>query len=275
MTNGVDGPLEDLLRTPLLLDLPAIHDHDTSRELERLFLIVRDEEARQVNLLVEAAKPAPQLLTDLCVERAERFVEQQHARLHGEGPREGDALPLTARELRRISGAKVIELHELEEILDLPGNFRVRRAPVPRSHSEAERDVLEHRHVSEERVVLKDEPDCPISRAGVGRVLALEQHRARIGSLQAGDDAQQRRLAAARGPEERDELSRGDGEAHVLHGREAAVRLGYVADVDRHSSNSSRAVSTKLCTTRRSTMVFKTSVTSASEASSDDTANAA
>ena len=35
----------------------AIRDH-ASRELERLFLIVRDEEARRVNL-VEAAKPAP------------------------------------------------------------------------------------------------------------------------------------------------------------------------------------------------------------------------
>ncbi len=170
--------LEDLLRTALLLDLPVVHDHDAFGELERLFLIVRDEDAGQVNLVVQPAQPAPQLLADLGVERAERLVEQQHPRLDGERPRQRDALPLPARELRRIPGAQVVELHQLEQLVDLPRDLRVRRPPVPRPHAQAERDVLEHRHVAEQRVVLEDEADAAIARAGVGRVLALEQHRA-------------------------------------------------------------------------------------------------
>ena len=50
--------------------------------------------------------------------------------------------------------------------------------------------------------------------------------------LEAGDAAQRRGLAAARRPEQHDDLARRDAEAHVVHGRDgrwrtpcAAVRL--------------------------------------------------
>ncbi len=69
-----------------------------------LFLVVGDEQRGDVQLVVQAAQPAAQLLAHLGVERAERLVEQQHARLDGERAGERDALALAAGKLRRDSG---------------------------------------------------------------------------------------------------------------------------------------------------------------------------
>jgi hypothetical protein len=77
-----------------LLDLTVIHEHHTVGHFKRFFLIVGDEDARDVQLVVQAAQPAAQLLAHLRIERAERFVEQQNTRFHGQGAGERDALAL-------------------------------------------------------------------------------------------------------------------------------------------------------------------------------------
>ena len=82
-----------------------VEDDDSVGELERLFLIVRDEHARQTDLVVQAPQPAAQLLPHFRVERAERLVEQQHRRLHRERARQRHSLPLASGELRRHSDA--------------------------------------------------------------------------------------------------------------------------------------------------------------------------
>ena len=110
------GVLEHLDRAGVLLDLAFVHDHDAVGELERLFLIVRHEHARQVNLFVQPPQPAAQLLPHFRVERAERLVEQQHFWLDGQRARERDALTLAAGKLGRMSIAKIVELHQLQQI---------------------------------------------------------------------------------------------------------------------------------------------------------------
>ena len=182
----------------VLFDAPLVHDDDAIGELERFFLIVRHEHARQPDLLMKAPQPSAQLLPHFCIERAERLVEQQHPGFDRERARERDALALTARELRGIAIAEVVELHQLQQVRHLLGN-RLGRGPMrARPHAKTERDVLEHRHVTEERVVLKDEADATLSGLPRRRVLAVEQHRTGVGRLEPGDDAQQRRLAAPR-----------------------------------------------------------------------------
>ena len=99
---------------------PVIQHGDPIGELQRLFLIVGHEHARQVDVVVQPAQPLPQLLAHLGVERAERLVEQQHLRLDRERPRQRDALTLTARELRRPAVRHEVELHELEELPHAP-----------------------------------------------------------------------------------------------------------------------------------------------------------
>ena len=68
------------------------------------------------------------------------------------------------------------------------------------------------RHVRVERVVLEHHGDVALARRGEGHVDAVDEHPAVVGDLEAGDDAQRRRLAGARGAEQREELARRDAE---------------------------------------------------------------
>ena len=114
-------------------------------------------------------------LRTLRVERAERLVEQQHLGLDRERARERDALALAAGELVRIAVGEPVELHEREQLVDLGADLRlVRAASRFGPHAQAEGDVLEDRHVAEQRVVLEDEADLALAHVGAGRVLAVE-----------------------------------------------------------------------------------------------------
>ena len=55
-------------------------------------------------------------------------------------------------------------------------------------------------HVRIERVALEHHGDVALARFGVGDIDAVEQHAAGVDRLEAGEDAQRRRLARARGP---------------------------------------------------------------------------
>ena len=144
-----------------------------------------------------------------------------------------------------------------------------------RPHPQPERHVLEHRHVTEQGVVLEDESDTPVARAAGGRVLAGQQHRSGIAVVQAGDNPQQRRLARAGRPEQRHELAGGDLQADVVQRDEAAEALRYAADFDTHSLDSTGPSGLSVIAARRSTTVLTISVTSASNARSEATAKAA
>ncbi len=76
---------------------PPLHHRHAVRDLQRLFLIVGHENGRDMDRVVQPAQPAPQFAPDRGVERAERLVEQQHARLDGERARQSHALALPAR----------------------------------------------------------------------------------------------------------------------------------------------------------------------------------
>lgn len=79
-----------------LLYLAAVHQHHVVGHFQRFFLIVRHEQAGDVQIVVQAAQPPAQLLAHLGIERAERLVEQQYARLHRQRARQGNALALPA-----------------------------------------------------------------------------------------------------------------------------------------------------------------------------------
>ena len=212
----------DLVGRALLLDPAVVHDDDAIGELERLLLVVRDEHAGHVQLVVEPAQPAAQVLAHLRVERAERLVEQQHPRLDRERAGERHALALAARELVGIAGGEAAELHEVEQLAHPVADLAFRRPRRPRPHPQPEGDVLEDRHVAEQRVVLEDEADVPALRAA-----AWSRPRRRgstapcVGHLEAGDDAQQRRLAGAGRAEQRDQLAGRHGEVDAVEHADA------------------------------------------------------
>jgi hypothetical protein len=88
--------------------------------------------------------------------------------------------------------------------------------------------------VAEQRVVLEDEADLAFAHVGAGRVLAVEQHAAGIGYLEAGDDAQQGRLARAGGAEQRHQLAVADVEVEVVADDGGAEALVEIPDLDAH-----------------------------------------
>src|SRR5206468_5906 len=209
------------------------------------------------------------------VERPERLVEQQHLGLDGEGAGEGHALALPAGQLRRTAVRQPVELHELQEVHHLRADVGHGRAGGARPHAQAEGHVLEDGHVPEERVVLEDEPHPPHAHVALGLVLALEEDDARVGRLQARDDAEEAGLAGARRPEQGHQLARGDGHADGVDRGEASELLGDVPDFDAHAA--SRAGSSRGATlrARHSIRLLAPSVTRARKARREATAKAA
>ena len=244
----------DFLGRADLLDPALVHHDDAVGELERLFLIVGDEDAGDVDLVVQPPQPSAQFLAHLGVERAEGLVEQQHLRLDRERARQGDALALAAGELRGIAVGEAVELHELQQLVHARADLGFGRPLAPRLHAQPEGDVLEHRHVAEQRVMLEDETDLALAHADGARVLAVEQHLAGVRRLQPGDDAQQRGLARARQTQQRDQLAGLDVQVDIVERNEVAEPLADVFELDAHAATLTARSSCFLLhrTTRRS-----------------------
>ena len=172
------------------------------------------------------------------IERAERLVHQQHRRIDGERARDADALPLAARQLvgpargERVAG----EADQLEQFADARGDaiggpaFEARhdarrcrrrscagtgRRPAARSRRARRRRIGSHSRVS--RPSTND--------------------RARVGQQQPVDELEERRLAGAAAPDQRDDLARLNDRSKRSSTRCAArAREGHVPELDgRHA----------------------------------------
>ncbi len=105
-----------------------------------------------------------------------------------------------------------------------------RRLALAPAH-QAVADVVGDGEVGEQRVGLEDDAEVALCRRQARNVPALLVDRARGLRIEPGDGAQQGGLAAARGPEEADELALGDIERDVAEGGEVAETLGEVTDL--------------------------------------------
>src|SRR5690606_21891519 len=125
-----------------------------------------------------------------------------------------------------------------------------RVARLTREHGR-QRAVLGAREVREQIERLEDEPDGAVAvlaeRPIVERpqVAAFDAHRAGVIAIEAADRVQQRRLAGARTPDDRDEFALGDREVdpaeHLERGAPRAVALPQAAEFDHRPDHSDRA----------------------------------
>ena len=214
---------------------PVIHHHDAVSNLQRLLLVVRDEHAGDLQIVVESPQPAPQFLAHLRVQCTKGLVEQQHAGLNRQRPRQRDALPLATRKLIWIPIGQPVELHQLQKLAHARTDLRLGRTLATRLDAQPERDVVEHRHVPEKRVVLEDETDLAALHREPGRIGAVDDDAAGIRHFEARDDPQQCGLATARWSEERDEFAVPDVERNVVEGGKAPETLGEVPEFDAHA----------------------------------------
>ena len=173
------------------------------------------------------------LMPELQVERSERLVQQKHARLVDERARKSDALLLATGELPGLPGLEAMEVDEREDLANAPGKL-LSLEPLS-AHPEC--DVLEDREVREERIGLEHGVDVPLVGRQADHVSVAEIDRAGSRLLEAADHPQGRRLAAAGGAEQREELPRLDRERDVVDGGDVveALRDAFEPDVRRLS----------------------------------------
>ena len=225
---GGRRPVVDLPRLAKLLDAAVRHDGDPVGHREGLALVVRHVDEGDPDLLLDPLQLDLHLLAELQVERAERLVEQQDTRIQDERAGQRDPLLLPARELRGPVQVAPGQLHELERLAGRRVALGLRLLPL----LQAVRDVVEDRHVREQRVLLEDGVHvAPVGR-DADRVLSADQHLADVGLLGAGDQLQRRRLAAAGRAEQRQELAVPDAQRDVVDGGEVAEPLRDRAKLD-------------------------------------------
>ena len=148
-------------------------------------------------------------------------------------------MPLAARQLRRQPVGELAEVHEVEQFVDPAADLGFGNLP----DLQPERHVAAHREVLERGVVLEHEPDVAALGRQVCGVDPLDVHRPRVGPFEPGDDPQQRRLAAARRAEQRQQLAGRDAHRDVVEGDEVPEPLVDADHLDAHNrsiSHSSR-----------------------------------
>ena len=185
-----------------------------------------------VSRSVKFEKEAVDLVAVVRIEVARGFVGQQHGRRVDQRPRDGHTLLLTAGELPRLVVAACREAHQVEQFAGAPLDLGTR----PPADQPGDADVLEGRELGQQVVELEDEADPLVAEArevavaqGEG-IAAVDLDAARVGTRQRADDLQQRGLARAAGPDDRDYLAVGDLERDApqhLERTEALVDIRY------------------------------------------------
>ena len=195
---GAGGMVIDLRWGTDLFDASLVHHHDAISHLHRLFLVVGHDHGGDVHLVMELAQPGAQLLAHLGVEGTEGLIQQEHPRLHRQRPGQGHPLPLPAGELGGVAAAIAAQLHQIQQLVDATAD----RLLFPAAELQAERHVLAHVAVLEEGEVLKNKAHLPVLDGAIRGLLASDPDAAGVGLLQTGDQAKQRALSRAGGPEQ-------------------------------------------------------------------------
>ena len=159
---GADRALERLGRVERE-DPAVVHDRHALAELVGLLHVVGGEQDR-LPLAVELAEDLPQRQATLRVKAGGRLVEEQHRRAVEDRARHHQALGHAARQRvhRRLRPFGEVQL--LEQLVgDAP---RLRTGDAEQATVEVE--VLPHRQLAVERVLLGDDPDQLLGQRGVG-----------------------------------------------------------------------------------------------------------
>src|ERR1700733_11443369 len=153
----------------------------------------------------------------LVVERRGRFIENQNPWIGHQGPGDGDALTLAAREI----GAAFLN-HRVVALRQLGDEF-VRAREARRVHHHyawhggiAERNILVDGAV-EKKVLLQHDPDLPAQPTGIelGGVDAVDHHLAGLRAIKALDQLGEGGLARPRRTDDANHLPRLDGKRNV------------------------------------------------------------
>jgi hypothetical protein len=216
------------------LQQPAVleHGHAVGHH-QCFFLVVRDQQRGGVEALLNGADLVAQVAAHAGVQRRQRLVEQQRARVDGQCARQRHALLLPARKLCNRALRVVAQPHDVEQVLRaLAALCRVDLAQL-----EAVGHVVEHAQVREQCIALEHHAEVALVHRRARHVFAAEQDAARVAGLQPRHQLEQCRLARAAGPDHRDQFARAHVERHVVQAvRAARVVVADVVQEEAHRS---------------------------------------
>ena len=192
---------------------------------------MRDDHGQGAEIRIDAFDGLEHRYAGAHVQGTGGFVAQQHVGVLGYGAGDGHALLLAARELRREMVQPGLKAHQGQGFGRVHGIVR---------DVGDECHVLAGREAGDEVVELEDEPHGLAAvggqgfLVGVGQVLATVGQGAAGGGVEAAQDVQQRRLAAARGAEQHDQFAGKEvqvdpGQRPHFHDRAGMIDLGQVA----------------------------------------------
>src|SRR5438132_5305389 len=111
-------PLEEILRSPDLDDAASVEDGDAVRDHHGLPLVVSDVKGRDGEGRVKSSNLEAHFFAKVCIEVAQRLVEEEDLRLHHQRPSHRDPLLLAAGEFPRIARLVAAELDDPQHVLD-------------------------------------------------------------------------------------------------------------------------------------------------------------
>src|SRR6266513_199703 len=217
------GVAEQLFGLRQFHDLPEVHDGDPVADVLHDRQVVRDEQVRQPELLLQLLQEVEHLRLDAHVQRRDRLVGDDELGIDGEGAGDADALPLAAAELVRVPvGVVRGEADDLEELLHPPDLFFAAGEPVdlqrladdvPDGHPRVERGI----GVLEDDLHVPAQP-AQLFLAELEDVPSLEERLPGRRLLEPQDHPARRRLAAAGLSHEPEGLALADEKADVVDG---------------------------------------------------------
>ena len=222
------GPVEQFQRRADLFDAAVAHDHDLVGHRHGLDLVVRDIDRGGLQPLVQFLDLGAHLDPQLCIEIAERLVEQEDLRIANDRASHGHALALPAGKLPWVAFEVGVEIEDIGRTLHPFADDR----RVGFAQLERKRHVLLHRLVRIERVILEHHRDVALG----GRQMV--DHAVADGDRAAGDGfepcnhPQQRGFSATRRAHQNHELPVGDIDADIMQNLYGSERLGHIADSD-------------------------------------------
>ena len=231
----------DALGRADLQDLAAMHDHDAVREGHGLALVVGHIDRGDSEALLQSAELVAGLQAQARVEIGQGLVEQQHARLEDQRAGDGHPLLLATGEGGRRPVRIGLHLHKAQgagdAFLDFGGGTSADAQGIG--------DVVEDAHMRPDGVGLEHHAKpAPFGRheevpGGVAHHFAADADAPAAVLLQARDHPQGRRLAAARGAQQREEFPGLHAQVDGVHRRRCAELAAQALKKDvRHSKAS-------------------------------------
>jgi hypothetical protein len=187
--------------------------------------------------IVEASRDVGQDLgLARLVERGQRLVHQQQARVGEQRAADGNALLLAARETRGPALEQTAEPEQLDDFVELVSVHALRREPAPIQ------EVLPHGEMREQASLLEYVADAAAVARHEYAARRVDQHRivdrdtALVGANQSGNDVDDGGLAGTRAAEQGDEAAAGLEAGVELEAAEPVLDV----EAERHSTSSRR-----------------------------------